>query len=149
VEDFITSRPNFSRPNWAGLKDDILRYYDAERMDNRIQLQDLLNYLRQRNTKSINTSQWKKYNRKYLAYAGFLYQNGQLDNNAYHGYFWYGIPESLRNIFELRLQAKNPTVNSTTEPWQISQIEEVAEAHFQRNKFANQLAHLPAIGIKR
>jgi len=150
VEDFITMCPNYITPNWNALKKDILKYYDAERMETRIQPSDFIEFLQRQIRKPITTlSQWKKYNRKYLSYAGFLMRNHQLDQTEYHGYFWYGIPEDLRSIFEVRLQAKNPTFDNSSEPWPIPQIQEVAEAYLQRSKFQDKLFHLPALGLGR
>ena len=148
VSDFIKSRPNYINPNWQGLHQDILKYYDADRMDSRIQVSDLISFLHQQLKKPITTlSQWRAYSRKYLATATFLKNIDQLDEIAYHGYFWFGIPESLRTIFDSKLQVKYPTYDSSSEPWPIEQIEEVAEVYFQRNKFSDKLIHLSTLGI--
>ena len=150
VEDFITSCPTYIRPNWDRLKEDILKYYDAERMDTRIQLGDFVLFLQKQVRTPITTlSQWKKYNRKYLAYAGFLMRNEQLNETEYEGYFWYGIPEDLRSILEVRLQARNPTFDNSIDPWPVSVVQEVAEAYLKRNKFSDKLFHLPALGMGR
>src|ERR1700674_2504331 len=149
VEDFITSCPSYMELDWNALREDILKYYDAERMESRIQPNDFYTYLNKQTKKRITTlSQWKQYNRKYLSYAGFLKRNGQLDDIAYHGYFWYGIPEDLRQLFEVKLQAKNPAFDDS-DPWPITLVQEVAEVHFKRNKFTDKLFHLPALGIGR
>jgi hypothetical protein len=150
VEDFITSCPNFINSNWEGLKGDILKYYDAERMETRIQLGDFVVFLQKSVKKSITSlSQWKKYNRKYLSYAGFLMRNNQLSETEYEGYFWYGIPEDLRSILEVRLQAQNPTFDNLIEPWPITEVQRIAEAYLKCNKFSDKLFHLPALGMGR
>jgi len=122
VEDFITSCPNFITPNWEGLKEDILKYYDAERMETCIQLGDFVAFLQKQVKTPITTlTQWKWYNRKYLSYAGFLMQNDQLSETEYEGNFWYGIPEELCSILEVQLQAQNPTFDSSVEPWPVTE----------------------------
>ncbi len=59
-----------------------------------------------------------------------------------------GIPDDLRQLFEVRLQAKNPTFYISN-PWPINLVQDVAEVHFQRNKFTDKLFHLPALEIGR
>ena len=150
VEDFITSCPDFIEPDWEALKEEILKYYDAERMDNRIQLPDLIRFLQEQVREPMTTlSHWKKYNRRYLAYAGFLKRNGQIDETEYHGYFWYGIPESMRSILEVKLQTKYPAYDASIEPWSITRVQDIAESHLKRNTFSDKLYHLPALGVKK
>lgn len=150
VEDFILACPDYIRPNWEALKEEILKYYDAERMETRIQLSDLIKFLQEQVRKPMTSlSQWKKYSRKYLAQAGFLNRNQQLDDVEMHAYFWYGIPENLRNSLEVKLQTKYPTHDNSKEPWTMTQIQTVAEVYFQRNTYSDKLYHLPALGIRR
>lgn len=149
IEDFIIACPNYITPDWNALRADILKYYDAERMETRITPSEFFTYLNGQMKKSITTLiQWKRYNRNYLSYGGFLKRKGQINNDEYEGYFWYGIPENLRDTFDAKLQAKNPTYD-TSDPWPITQVQEVADAYFNRNKFSEKLLHLPSLGVRR
>jgi hypothetical protein len=95
----------------------------------------------------VNLSQWKKYHREYIAKAGFLKQNGQLDNFQYDGYYWHGVPKHLQGIFELRLQSKFPTFDNS-EPYPISFVQDIAQTYFKRSKFSSHLPHLPMLGFE-
>ncbi len=78
--------------------------------------------------------------------AGFLKQNKLINDLEYNGYYWYGIPRHIQGVFELSLQAKNPSYDNS-QPWPIQSVQEVAEAYFKRSKFSSQLPHLPTLGI--
>ena len=150
VEDFIKSCPHFIVPNWDALKQDILKYYDAERMDSRIQLSDFVQFLvKGLQQPMTNLTQWRKYNREYLANAGFLREHEQLDDEAVDGYFWFGIPESLRNVLDQKLQAKYPSHDTAAKPWSMEEVQEVAETYLKRNTYSDRLYHLPALGIMK
>ena len=119
----------------------------AERMNTRVCPTDLYKFIQSSSLKIIsNLSQWKKYYREYLSYTGFLQRKSQLDDISYHDYFWYGIPKNLQTVLDAKLIAKYPSYD-TAEPWPISAVNEVAEADFRRNKFAERLVHLPALGL--
>jgi len=66
-----------------------------------------------------------------------------------HAYFWYGLPEDLRNSLEIKLQTKYPTHDTSKTPWTITQIQNIAEVYFQRNTYSDKLYHLSALGIQR
>ena len=148
VQDYIQSSPHYITPDWKSLQEEILNAYEAEKMDNRVRMTDLFKFIQQISLTTItNLSQWKKYYREYQSNTGFLQRKGQLDDTAYHGYFWYGIPRHLQSVLDSKLLAKYPAFD-TTEPWPVAAVNEVAEAHFKRNKFAERLLHLPALGLE-
>ena len=148
VKDYIQTNPHFLAPNWSQLQKDILNVYDAERMKSRIKPKDFYTFIQNSSQGQItNLSQWKKYHRDYISQAGFLKHNAQLDDLQYHGYYWYGIPKSLRSIIEVRLQAKEPNFDNS-QPWPVSLIQSVAEAYFKRTKFTSHLPHLHSLGFE-
>ena len=68
VKDFIKSLPDFITPNWNRLQANILKFYDAERDDNRFQHNDLVDYIQLTSTKHLTTlGQWKEYYREFNA----------------------------------------------------------------------------------
>jgi hypothetical protein len=150
VEDFILSCPGYRKSDWEKLKEEILKYYDADLMKTRIQLPDLIRFLQEQvKTPIKNLTQWMKYNRKYLAQASFLKRNDQIDETEFDGYFWYGIHEGLRSTLEVRLQNKYPTHDTAIEPWSVAQVQEVAETYLKRNTYSDRLYHLPALGVQK
>ena len=146
VKDFIQINPHYITPNWEELEREILNAYDADRMNNRVRPKEFYEFVNRHTAGQItNLSQWKKYHREYVAKAGFLKQNNQLNNVEYEGYFWYGIPKHLRGILELRLQAREPS-HDISFPWPMALVQKIAEAYFKRSKFSTQLSHLPSYG---
>jgi len=77
-----------------------------------------------------------------MSFAGHLNANQYIDQQQLHGYFWLGISESQREIFEDRLIARYPT-HDTSNPWEIEQICSVAESHFKRGKYSDRLLQFP------
>ena len=148
VKDYIQTSPYFMAPDWSELQKDILNVYDAERMNNRVKPKDFYKFVEQSSLGQItNLTQWKKYHRKYISQAGILKSNRALDELQYHGYYWYGIPKSLRSILEVRLQARDPIFDNS-QPWPITTVQNVAEGYFKRSKFTSQLPHLQSIGVE-
>jgi hypothetical protein len=148
VKDFIQINPHYLTPNWDQLQTEILNAYDADRMNSRIRPKEFFKLVQHFGQGQIsNLSQWKRYHREYIAKAGFLKQNKQLNDLQYHGYYWYGIPQYLQGVFEIRLQARNPTFDNS-QPWPIPAVHEVAESYFKRTKFSSQLPHLPSLGYE-
>ena len=149
VKDFIKSLPDFITPNWSRLQANILKFYDAERDENRFQQNDLVDYIRTTSLKSISTlSQWKEYYREFNALAGYLRANGKLSDVEYEGYFWCGIPSALRSIFRDKLEARLPLHNKIN-PWPMNEIDRIADQHFQRDTFYDRLSHVSSLGINR
>ena len=149
VKDFIKSLPDFITPNWNRLQANILKFYDAERDDNRFQQNDLVDYIRSTSTRNITTlGQWKEYYRDFNALAGYLRANGKLSDVEYEGYFWCGIPSALRSVFRDKLEARLPLHNKIN-PWPMNEIDKIADQHFQRDTFYERLSHLSSLGISR
>jgi hypothetical protein len=143
VKDFIRSSSHYQTPDWTRLQAEILKYYDAERDDSRYRVADLTSFVQQSNKQSINDlAQWKKYYRDYFTIAGFLLQQGLIDDKTYVGYFWYGISPHLQKIIEEKLYINHPHFD-TIDPWPIDYLDEVANTYFKRNKFPQRLGDLP------
>jgi hypothetical protein len=96
VQDFIRASQYYQNPDWTLLEAEILKYYDADRNEQKYRLADLTNFLKSSHNSTIpNLSHWKKYYREYCSMAGHLYSNGRINDDDFNGYFWYGIPEYL------------------------------------------------------
>src|SRR6266446_4972398 len=87
------------------------------------------------NHKNItNLTQWKKYFRDFHTKAGALLTRGEMSHRDFKTYFWLGLPEGIRMIFEPKIQAQLPNYDAS-QPYTIKQIETVANNYFKRNKF--------------
>ncbi|KAF9526833.1 hypothetical protein CPB83DRAFT_740099, partial [Crepidotus variabilis] len=139
VADFIRISAHFPTAiipgDWDELRDEILKYYDADRQQSRYKPADLQAFLRKSHRGSCSTlTQWKKYYRTYSTIAGQLRVKGVLNLREYQTLFWKGLPSELQRIFEAKLLSIVPNHN-LTQPYEIADIITVAERHFLRNKF--------------
>ena len=143
VREFIEASLHYINSNWDQLVDEILKYYDAEKDEMRYNLGDFLKFLSFQSKKYItNLEKWKGYYREYMARAGHLRSRNLLSEEEFHGYFWLGLPPSLKEILEERMISRYPTHN-TFNPWTIEQTCTVAEAHFKRGKYSERLLQFP------
>ena len=135
VQDFIRASPAFRKPNWAKLRSHMMDYYDAERASRKYTPNNIWSFNKEWNSKSINDlTQWKKYYRDFYSMAGELLARKEIAERDFQTYFWLGLPETIRLIFEPKIQAQIPNYDAS-EPYTIEQICSVAENHFKRNKF--------------
>ena len=117
-------------------------------MKSRIKPKDFYAFLNNSKQNQVaNLSQWKKYHRNYITQAGFLKQNSYLTYLQYQGYYWYGIPKTLRSIIEVRLQVRLPSYDNS-QPWPIALVQGVTESYFKQSKYTSQLPHLYALGLE-
>ena len=143
VREFIETSPHYTSGDWDKLEAHILKYYDAEKEEMKYNLGKFLKFLSTQSKNYIsNLESWKQYYRDYMSFAGHLNANQYIDQQQLHGYFWLGISESQREIFEDRLIARYPT-HDTSNPWEIEQICSVAESHFKRGKYSDRLLQFP------
>ena len=137
VEDFIQQCQNFIQPNWGLLRDELLRFYDAERLTSKYEYADLQRFiLRHHKRKCQSLSKWKEYYRRYTTIAGQLKEQGVLSDRDYRAYFWKGLPKSLQKRLEMKLHSLDPTWDMS-QPYNVADILTVAESHFLRNKFTD------------
>jgi len=107
VQDFVRTSPSFTSPDWNALKEHMMGYYDAERANRKYTPNDIWNFNKSWNYKSItNLAQWKRYYQEFFSKAGALRSRGEITPNDFKTLFWLGLPESIRSIFEPKIQAK-------------------------------------------
>jgi len=113
----------------------MLDYYDAERASRKYTPNDIWSFNKEWNLKSItNLTQWKKYYRDFFTKAGALLSRGEISEKDFRTYFWLGLPESIRLIFEPKIQAQLEKYDASI-PYTIEDICSVAENYFKHNKF--------------
>jgi hypothetical protein len=135
VQDFIRTTPAFITPDWAALKEHMMEYYDAERANCKYTPNDIWNFNRVWNHKSItNMTQWKKYYREFSTKAGALLARKEITEKDFRTFFWLGLPENVRSALEPKLQAQNPNYDASV-PYTIEEICAVADNYFKHNKF--------------
>ena len=137
VEDFIRQCINFVHPNWNLLRDELLKFYDAEKLTSKYEYADLQRFiLRHHKKKCQSLSKWKEYYRKYITIAGQLKEQGVLSDRDYRAYFWKGLPKGLQKRLEVKLHSLDPTWDMS-QPYNVADILTVADSHFLRNKFTD------------
>ncbi|PPQ81525.1 hypothetical protein CVT26_010862 [Gymnopilus dilepis] len=135
VRDFIKTTEGYRNKNWNQLKDKLLNAFDADCNEQNYTINDVIALVsKQRNKPIKKLEKWKKYMLDYETIAGSLYHGNKMSEWNYHGYFWMGIPSDLQTILSPRLLIKYPSHSMNT-PYTITQVNTVAEQHFQRDRF--------------
>ena len=143
VTKFIRTLHSFHSPDWERLKTEFLHYYDAEQEDDDNRPSDLVRFVEENKHEPMESlGAWLKYYRDYMTMATPLVNNETLSDRHYKTLFWMGIPDDLQRIFEFRLQA---TIKTYTphDPYTIEEVSQVAEQHFERNKFTEMFFNAP------
>jgi len=96
--------PSIYHPDWNALKTHMMNYYDAEQATCKYAPKDIIEFTKQWNSKSItNLTMWKRYYRDYHRKAESLLSRDEMSEKDFNTYFWLGLPESLRMVFEPKL----------------------------------------------
>src|SRR5882672_6383610 len=135
VTEFIQALPSYTERKWGKLKDDMLKYYDADLDNKKYRVKDLVKLVRACKEKKLkNLSAWREYGRKFITIGGWLLKKKKISDGEYATYYWNGIPKVLRVKLENRLLAKDP-VRSLASPFGVDEINGAAEALLQRDRF--------------
>jgi hypothetical protein len=126
---------DYTTPNWDQLKATILKFYDADRNEQRYTERDLLSFVRVSQDNTITSvNKFRTYQRKFCRIAGWLHGKGKITNDNMNRYFWRGLSKSLRGKIEARILITNPRVDLTT-AFDIPSITAAVEKIFMRNRF--------------
>ena len=135
VTEFIQALPSYTDKKWAKLKEDLLKYYDADLDNKKYRIKDLVKLVKACKEKKMkNLSHWREYGRKFITIGGWLLRKKKISEEEYATYYWNGIPKSLRSKLENRLLAKDP-VRSLATPFGVDEINSGVEALLQRDRF--------------
>lgn len=135
VTDFIQALQSYTNKNWKNLKEDLLKYYDADldtKKYNPRDLDKLAKTFREKKMRSL--SSWREYGRKFITVAGWLLKKKRITDNDYAIYYWKGIPKRLRERIENRIMVKEPGRNLAI-PFTVDEINQAAEKLLQRDRF--------------
>jgi hypothetical protein len=109
VTEFIQALPTYSEKKWEKLKEDLLKYYDADLDNKKYKTRNLVKLVKECKEKKMNNlSAWREYGRKFITIGGWLLKGKKISEDEYATYYWNGIPRSLRIKVENRLLAKDP-----------------------------------------
>lgn len=135
VTEFIKALPSYNEDDWAALREDLLKYYDADLDSKKYHAPDLPKFAKaSRNGKIKNLSEWRAYGRNFITIGGWLLKKKKISSSEFATQYWNGIPRSFRNKIENRLLASDPT-RSLLEPFKVSDINKAAEGLLQRDRF--------------
>jgi len=135
VRETIEGMNDYATPNWTQLKATILKFYDAERNEQRYTERDLISFIRISRDETIaSVNKFRVYQRNFYRIAGWLHSKGKLTDVQVKQYFWRGLPKKLRHGLEARLLMTHPT-HDMTKPFDISQIVTAVEQIFMRTRF--------------
>jgi hypothetical protein len=142
VVQLIEALPSYISKNWTKLQADILAYFDADLKETRFIRRDLLSLTRQWKHKNINSlTTWKRYERKFITIAGWLYAKGKITDDQQSAYFWNGINKRLRSKIEAKLSNASGSIPlDVTTAFPMSEVKKIAEVLFERNRFDLELA---------
>ena len=135
VTEFVQALPSYTEKKWGKLRDDLLKYYDADLDNKKYKIKDLVKLVKTCKEKKLkNLSAWREYGRKFITIGGWLLKKKKITDEEYATYYWNGIPRALRSKLENRLLATDPT-RSLANPFAVDQINSAAEALLQRDRF--------------
>ncbi|KAF9064586.1 hypothetical protein BDP27DRAFT_1230244, partial [Rhodocollybia butyracea] len=143
VKTLIHSSPFYHASNWTGLKNYLLKIYDAEKAKLRYKPRDVLDFAHKHHYKTCGSlSQWYKYCRRYQARAGLLRKQKKLSDLEYHGWFWMGIPTTLQHIIGDLMRQKFPNRLPGGYKY-VDEVSAIAEEVFCRDRFEDMIATGP------
>jgi len=149
IRDWIENRDAFITPDWAQLKADICKYFNADRLQMPYNLGDVHEFsLRQSKKPITNLADWHWYLWHYEAIAGKLKNQQIISLEQFHQYLWTGIEAKLRiNSVEPEMKRTYPN-HDVTQFYSKDEVETVIERMFAWNKADINIIDAPAFGIQ-
>ena len=127
VRETLEGLQSFKDKNWNQFKEDIAKYYEAERDKKRFRISDLNKFVEKSEKQRIrDLADWMKYRRGFVRIAGWLSQKSKITLKEYKTYLWIGIHHRLRDLLEARIMAAKPDHN-LEEPFEEATICKAAE----------------------
>jgi hypothetical protein len=135
VKEVIESMPGYLSCDWDSLKNDLLKYYNADKSDQRFSEKDLTRFARSHREKDIRSIyEFRKYMRRYIRIAGWLRSKEKISDREYNKNLWKGLPRSLKRKLEARITSKKPGVN-LADPFNAEDVIEAAEYVLKPDRF--------------
>ena len=138
VREVLEGLPALTSNRWSTFKNDIRKFYEADRETKRYKLNDVEIYVRKTRQRPIkNLEQWNHYNRGFIRIVGWLRKEQRISERETNFFFWKGIHKAFRQKLENRILIRHPTF-STQNPFTISMVCEAAESLLSRDRFDNE-----------
>ncbi|KAJ7588176.1 hypothetical protein C8J56DRAFT_1050236 [Mycena floridula] len=139
VGKFIESNSNYINKDWDELEKDLLHYYDAERVDTRYALKDLVLLTDKWAKKDMSDlATYKRYSIEFHTIAGWLVMKDMLTIRHRDGHFFRGIKRGLREKLEERYINQNRGA-TLKDPIPIAAIDKMIENQFNRHSYRDEL----------
>ncbi|KAJ7600103.1 hypothetical protein C8J56DRAFT_1037706 [Mycena floridula] len=139
VGKFIESNSNYIHKDWDELEKDLLHYYDAERVDTRYALKDLVLLTDKWAKKDMSDlATYKRYSIEFHTIAGWLVMKDMLTIRHRDGHFFRGIKRGLREKLEERYINQNRGA-TLKDPIPIAAIDKMIENQFNRHSYRDEL----------
>jgi hypothetical protein len=135
VRDVIQGLESYNVANYANLRRDILKTYDAERMKKKFKKADMEEFVHKSRKKKIrNLGDFRKYCRGFLKIAGWLHGHHKVTDHEYNRAFWEGLQSSFCSRLENRILIHQPDID-LTRAFPVETIIKAAESVLQRDRF--------------
>jgi hypothetical protein len=135
VRETIEGMTAYHTPNWDHLKATLLKFYDAERNEQRYNERDLVTFIRlSRDNPITSANNFHTYQQKFYRIAGWLHNKSKITEAQLKRYFWCGLPKKLRHQVEDKILIAKPA-HDMTQPFDIADIEAAVEKIFMRTRF--------------
>ena len=135
VKETIEGMPDYITPNWSSLKATILKFYDAERNEQRYTERDLISFLRITRDQPVSSvNKFRTYQRNFYRIAGWLQGKNKITEIQMKRYFWRGLPKKVRHQVEVQILMAHPR-HDMTQPFEIEHIVSAIDRLFMRTRF--------------
>ncbi|KIN96989.1 hypothetical protein M404DRAFT_161707, partial [Pisolithus tinctorius Marx 270] len=112
VREIIEGMAHYYTPDWANLKADLLKYFDADLSDERFFERHLKSFALESRMQPIMTLQdFRAYNCGFICIGGWLKNKGRILVDEYNRYFWAGLSPVFCGLVETRLRTKDPNLD--------------------------------------
>ncbi|PCH39003.1 hypothetical protein WOLCODRAFT_86390, partial [Wolfiporia cocos MD-104 SS10] len=135
VKELLRTLASYRTPNWRAFKDDLLRYYDADRSTKQYTQDDLALFKLRSAKKTIRTlEEWRQYTRRFQRISGWLVDHGVIGESERAIAFWKGIHPRFQDKMMLHLTVDNPN-HDYRKPFGVDKVNKAAETLLQRDRF--------------
>jgi len=135
VKETIEGMQDYITPDWTKLKAMILKFYDAERNEQRYTERDLTAFVRvTRNQQVSSVNGFRTYQRSFCRVGGWLRNQGKITDTQFQRYFWSGLPKKLRQQIEGRILQAKPN-HDLSKPFDVIDIVAAVDKLFMRTRF--------------
>ncbi|KIN97833.1 hypothetical protein M404DRAFT_31897 [Pisolithus tinctorius Marx 270] len=118
---------HYYAPNWANLKADLLKYFDADLSDERFFKRHLKSFALESRLQPIMTLQdFRAYNCGFICIGGWLKNKGRISVDEHNHYFWAGLSPVFCSLVESCLRLKDLNLD-TSKPFAYADVCQSAE----------------------